>query len=137
MTTKTDRITRFDRTTCRLVRERIDAALADLGAELGLDISAGSGSFDAGFYRVKVTCAVKHDDGTVETPEATAFKRLATLYGLKADDLGREFTSRGKTFKVTGLKTRAKKYPVLATDSEGKTYKFPAARVASLLAMEA
>ena len=51
--------------------------------------------------------------------------KMARLYTLNPDDLGKTFTSGGKTFKIEGLKTRSHKRPVLASDVRtGKKFVF-------------
>jgi hypothetical protein len=77
---------------------------------------------------------VMDDDGNRISPEATAFKTKAWVYGLKPTDLGKEFVSNGKTFKITGLISRRKKYPIQATCIEtGRGFKFGASQVAAAL----
>jgi len=129
MTTQTQ-ITTFDRSACREVGTRIDEALAALAADLGIQITRKGGTFTAGNFTLKIECAVKSADGTVETREAVDFKRLAHLYGLKPEHLGMTFRRMGKTYTVIGIKTRARKYPILCRTSDGKTYKMPEQTVA-------
>ena len=37
---------------------------------------------------------------------------MAESYGLAPSDLGREFTARGETFRITGLNPNRPRYPV-------------------------
>jgi hypothetical protein len=64
------------------------------------------------------------DDGEVVTKESEDFRRYAHEYGLKPEWLGKTFESRGQEFTIVGLSTRAKKYKVIARNSEGVGYKF-------------
>ena len=47
-------------------------------------------------------------------------------FGLLTTDFGRTFKHRSSTFTVIGIKPRSPKYPVLAQNTRGKVYKFPA-----------
>lgn len=115
----------IDRSTCRLLRDKINESLQELAQELGVTIEAGNASFTNSNVTFKVNIATKNEDGSVNTKEAEDFRRYAARYGLKPDDLGREFTSNGKRFKITGAKPRASRYPILAERiPDGKGYKF-------------
>ena len=47
-----------------------------------------------------------------ETESRSAFRAFATMYGLTAADLDREFTDRmGKRYRLIGLNLKARKYP--------------------------
>lgn len=98
-------------------------------------VERGSASYTSGTFNVKFTFSKVGDDGTVETPERAAFIRSAQFYGLTAEDIDAEFRSGGKTFTIVGLKTRARKRPVLCNGSDGKQYVFPAETVKGLLAV--
>ena len=52
------------------------------------------------------------------------FETKAFLVGVKKTAFGKTFTSQGRKFKITGLNTRAKKYPIQASTVGGKRYKF-------------
>ena len=39
---------------------------------------------------------------------------------------GKKFTLRNNTFTITELKPRSSRYPVIAEDANGKSYKFTA-----------
>ena len=74
----------------------------------------------------KLVGTVTDDSGTEVDPEAKAFTDMAKLFGLKPEYLGRSFMSRGRSFTVTGLKPRNRKYPVMAKTADGRGFKFPA-----------
>ena len=114
----------------RIVEDNLDGALDDI--QEGLQVKLGNASYTSGdIFPIAFKCEVSatNEDGTVETKEARDFKQLAEIYGLSPDDLGREFTTwDGKTFKITGLSRRRRKFPISAT-MNGKSYKFPAEQV--------
>lgn len=119
------KLTKFDPATCRIVLDRIKAALAPLAAELGVEISTGGGKYEGDYFAPKLRLSIVGADGAVGSPEANAFRQLASLYGLKPDDLGKSFKSHGRKFTIAGLKTRAHARPVVAKGDDGKLYGFP------------
>jgi len=124
----------IDRASCKRLRDELDKVLAPLGMKLGLDISAGNATFTAENATFKVKIATLSADGTVRDEEAEAFKKGAVLYGLKPEMLNTTFKGwNGETFEIVGLATRSRKYPVLAKDKSGKTFKFPIAQVLAQL----
>jgi hypothetical protein len=128
-----DKITKFDPATCRALSDRIKAALQPLAESLGVTITMGGGKYEAGYYDPKLRVSVVGADGTIGSPEAAAFRQLAHLYGLKAEDLGKTFRAQGDTLTITGLRTRAAKRPIVARATSGKSYVFPAEDVKRLL----
>lgn len=124
------KITAFDRATCAVVSKRIEERLADLATELGVKITTKGGTFSGGHYTLKLEVATVSDTGMVNTREADAFKQLAALYGMSPDDLGKEFTANGKTYRITGLASRRSVRPVIAADVRtSKSYVFTVADV--------
>lgn len=108
-----------------LLREEINAALAAVGAKHGVTLTAGSCRYEAdgGSATFKLGVARVNADGTVDSPERTAFLMNADLYGLKASDLGAVFAMGGHRYEVTGLATRRSKKPVIIRETDsGKTY---------------
>lgn len=103
------------------LRTRMQALLNDFA---GLNVKVGNASYTDGSCTFKVECAVVAANGVVVTKEATAFERYANGYGLLGVSLGDKFTSKGRTFEITGLNTRARRMPVQAKDRSGRGYKF-------------
>lgn len=123
----------MDKQRANEIRTIAQATLDALGTEIGMKISIKNGTFDAGQITFKVEFAEIGESGMAETKEVTDFRNYASSYGLKADDLGRQFTMRGESFEVCGLKPRARKMPILAKRTDGRTFKFAADDVKRLL----
>jgi len=130
------RIEMFDRTICRAVAEKITEALGPITEEMGLVVEYKSGSFSDTSFKMRIELATISEDGEANTQERTDFLRYAEIYGLSPDDYGREFTNhKGNTFKICGLASRSRKYPVLATKiGSDDVYKFSVEQVRRLLA---
>lgn len=107
------------------LRPKVEAALADLAKDLGIVIKAGKINYSADNCTLQVTFANVGEGGVVLSKEATDFKRMAKLYGLEPEDLGRTFKWGGKEFTITGLAARAARFPILGKDALGRTFKFP------------
>jgi hypothetical protein len=118
---------KIDRDTVRAIRQQINDALAPIGKSLGVTVEVeGSATFTASNINFKVVVAKTTKDGVVLTKEAEAWKRLASMYGLDPEALGKTFTYGGKEYKITGLATRRGRFPVQADRvSDGRGFKFP------------
>lgn len=123
----------IDRTNLTRIRSSIQQALEAVADEYDVKISVGNASFTGNNASIKVDVATIAENGEVNTKEATDFKVCARRYGMAASDLGRTFHYDGHLFTLSGCKPRAKKYPILAKRLDGKTFKFGAPLVKSLL----
>ena len=125
------KVTGFDKAICKAVGADIEKALNSVAVKYGINIKRGNGKFSGNTLDLKIHCACVKG-GKVMSKEASDFKTMASLYGLKPSDLGRSFTIGSGTFKITGLNTKAHKYPINASKN-GSGYKFPASSVKLLL----
>jgi hypothetical protein len=116
---------KIDSLACKLLREKINAALAPLGKELGVVILAKNATYNhAGTNATfKLEVAAIGESGQVETKGAAAYRELHQLFGLPADGLFKEIIYAGKPFKIVGLLPRSEKSPLLAQAPDGKQYR--------------
>jgi hypothetical protein len=128
-----NKIQEFNRANVRALHAEVEAALKPIAEKYGLLLERKGRTFyrdslPAGFQFVVAT---EGADGEVLDSKAKDFQRLAGSFGLKAEDLGKEFISgHGERYRITGLNPRAKRYPILGERvSDGKTYKFGAITV--------
>lgn len=112
----------------RKLRLELQTVLDEQAKYLGLKFTVGNATMGA-TVTFKLECATVLADGTVKTREAEDFKRYATAFGLKVDDLGRTIKYAGHQYVVKGLKPSASKFPVLADRDDGKRYCLPTAAV--------
>lgn len=115
---------KITRETIAALREEMETTFAALGQKHGVQLKFGRCQFgDVGLLKIDV--AAFGDSGEVETREALDFKINAATFGLRADDLHREFSSMGRRFVLTGLRVRSRKMPFLAkAKDDGKVYTF-------------
>jgi len=119
------KITRFDRAVCMNIGKAVTDALKPLEDKFGISFNRKGGSFSDTSYTMKIEMAVVAADGTVLSREAEDFKRYCQLYNLEAEDLGKTFVADdGYIWRVKGLNSRSRKYPILAERiKDGKTFK--------------
>lgn len=122
----------FDGTSVRRIMDECRAALEPIAEKYGLVLDRKGSTYHRDALPVMLQFMIKDvdEDGNVLTAEAKAFQKYAVMFGLKAEDLGREFMFRGETFRVVGLRPKSPKFPVLAENVRtGKTFKFREADV--------
>jgi hypothetical protein len=128
------KVKQIDRATCRKLRTELEKVLEPFGKKFGISVTTGSGRFSDNNFTLKIEMATVDKDGNVRNKEAEAFKLMASVYGLKPEHLNTSFkTWTGESFEIVGWATRSKKYPILAKNKEGKTFKFPVEEVKTLL----
>lgn len=126
--TKAKTIKKFDRASVRTILEECEEALRPIAEKHGLTLNRKGRTYYPDSLPVMYQFLVteKDEDGNVLTAEAKEFQKRAVMYGLEPEDLHREFVNGGDTFRITGLKPRSRKYPILGENVRtGKTYKFP------------
>lgn len=123
----------IDRNLIEKVRDDIRPFLEPIGEKHGINLELGRCSYSSGNFTLKLEGSLVGDDGVVLTKEAEDFKKYAHWHGLVPEDLGKTFVHTHVVYTITGLKTRAKKYPITARASNGKEYKFAAGSVRMLL----
>ncbi len=129
------KITEFNRATARDLQAAVKLALAPVAEEFGIDITVKGGTFSPSSLVQKIEFATVGEGGLVNDRDAESFKMSAARYGLKIDDLGREFSYAGGRYRVVGLRPKSRKYPVVAVDvADGRKTKFPADSVRAFLA---
>ncbi|KKM67498.1 hypothetical protein LCGC14_1470550 [marine sediment metagenome] len=119
-------ITKLDRSAVQVLRDDIDQALKDVADKHGVKITVNGARYRAteGDFKVKVNTI--GTNGVVETAKRSSFIALASHHGLDPKWIDREFMHQGIRYKILGLNTRAKRYPVEVLRMDmGTAYKFP------------
>lgn len=116
----------------------IDEALKTVSAKHGITFSSSRSKYGSEYsYTVKGSIPVLDETGFDRgTPEAQAWLALGdweikqafnypeTLPFTPDQALGVEFSYGGKHYTFLGMTPRARKYPLLAKGTDGKTWKF-------------
>jgi len=131
------KIAKINAQACQLIRQAVDVVIKAEMAKLGLDAKSGRMTYSDGSCTLKVEIVTRNADGSANSKQAEDFKAYASMYGLEPEDLGKEFTHRGVVYKIVGLKTRGRKFPIqVERVHDGKTFKFPDHTVAKELGHE-
>lgn len=121
-------VTKFTNTNVRQILSECEEALRPIAEKYGLTLDQKGKSYRRDALPVMYQFLVRETDeeGNEMSSEGKEFQRRAPWLGLEASDLNREFTSRGRKYRITGLNPRGRKYPILAEEVRtGKKYKFP------------
>lgn len=109
----------------RITTEAVEAVQAALGD--AVHVERGRVTYDDNAVTMKIVVSrVDAETGEAMTPARRDFERYCGIFGLEPGDLGATFKSRGRTYTIVGLKTRARTYPILAERDDGQSFKFPA-----------
>ena len=130
------KVKEIDRILIEKLRDEISHCLEPIGEKYGIELKAGRCGYSSGNFTMKLEGSLVGDDGVVLTKEAEDFKKYAHWHGLVPEDLGKTFVHTHVVYTITGLKTRASKYPITAQASNGGSYKFAAESVKMLLKQE-
>jgi len=115
----------IDRELCKRLREEINAALERVGDAHNAEVRCESGTFDDNSVRFKLVVRLRNESGAVADDRAEDFKQYAALYGLAPEDLGREFMYARENHRIVGLRTKARKRPIVAERvRDGKRFIF-------------
>lgn len=117
-------ITQFDRPVLRKIEADVLKAVEQVAEKYGVSLSPAGGNFSTSEFTVKVKFTVKSSDGSPTGKFADTFRDWHSSLRLEADDLGREFTAKGRTYRIVGANI-GRKFPVLATRDDGKDFWFP------------
>ena len=120
-----DKITQFDKTNLKEVRAVINAALSEQLEKLGLTAKIGNITFSDADFR----CKLEVSCGSTDDAARREWDKHAFLFGLTSEDFGKTFVHGGTAFTICGIKPKSRKFPVLAKNANGTTYKFPVAAV--------
>lgn len=103
-------------------REDLLVATKDLAEKYDINIETGNINYDKFSFSMNLKVMKKTVNG--ESFEKSEFKKLCNIYGFKLEDYNKEFIYDGESYRLIGFNPRAKTMPVLAKNTEGKTFKF-------------
>ena len=125
-------ITSFNNSNLHDIRLAIDTAFEDIKSEFGINLEIGRIRYDrdGSQFTTKLTGNI----GVSQTRERKDFTRYAkTLCGLDPAWLDKSYTDGGNTYKITGLKTKARKNKIMLECSDGTGRVAPAELVKRMM----
>jgi len=102
-------------------KKRLEKALKLVGKTFGLDIDVKSEQ--ASYSEAKFSVTFR-EAGQLSSDQRV-WNGMCQSYGMKPEHFGAKFNSRGRIFTITGVNSRAPTYPIKATRSDGRKFKFP------------
>lgn len=118
--------TPFNKVSCQVFRNEINAALEEIAKKHGVSISAGAAKYTAQTIEFKLNIGAITTSGVVATKESLALPSAITAHGLAITDGNLSFTTtNGLNLTLTGYNHRCYARPWVATDFTGRSYKVP------------
>lgn len=105
--------------------EDLRSSLKPLEDKYGIKINFGTLRFSDVEMKTTLTAEVLNvteTNGSVIEKRQSDFNMWCFLAGLKAEDYGKVFVHNGKTYKIIGIKPRAKKNNVMLEHNGNSTY---------------
>jgi hypothetical protein len=119
----------MDKAKCKAIHDEVDKAVQAIAERHGLTLVKSRAAYDSGMARFHFEVC---EEG--QSTEERDFQTHAHLYGLKPEMLGQTIevplNGKVKTFRVVGLNSRSRKFPVIIKGPDGETRKAAAAWVA-------
>ena len=101
----------MDKANVESMRAYLETMLTGFEEHFGVQVNVGRITYSPNNCKIPLQVSDVTEDGFVASKEAMDFKNLACTYGLEADMLGKQFELRGTKYELTGLNTRAHKFP--------------------------
>lgn len=112
------------------IQEKIKAAIAQIELDENVKIDFGSISFNPQKYSTSMVVTTLEKSEKVES----VLERTCRSIGFTQNVIGMSFDFRGDKYEITEIKTKNRKYPVIATEMRTKRgYKFSVETVRKLL----
>lgn len=121
---KGERIGRLTKEHFKTIRKEIADKLKPLEITYGIKFHLGRIRFDDVSFRGRLEGTLLSPSGN-DSAEAVQFKNSCLRYGLQPSDYNKTVTLpiyskfAGKNGRISGINTRAKKYPIIITLSDG------------------
>jgi hypothetical protein len=112
------------------VQNKIKEAIAQIEKDENVKIDFGSLSFNPQRYSTSMTVSTLEKSEKVES----VLERTCRSIGFTQNVIGMSFDFRGDKYEITDIKTKNRKYPVIATENRTKkSYKFSIDTIKRLL----
>jgi hypothetical protein len=117
-----ERITRMDRTIAKRLGDDLEKAAQEVAKKYGVVAARRSGSFSDMQFTTKIEFAITETaDG--KSPAQVEFERYAKIFGLEAEDYGKEIVLQAERFTIAGIRPKASKNCIsIKRVSDGKGF---------------
>ena len=112
------------------VQNKIKAAIAEIEKEENVKIDFGTVSFNLQKYSTSMTVSSLEKSEKVES----VLERTCRSIGFTQNVIGMSFDFRGDKYEISDIKTKNRKYPVIALETRTKkSYKFSVDTIKKIL----
>lgn len=111
------------------VQAKIKAAIAQIEKEENVKISFGNIRYNSAYYTSQLKVSTLEKNEKVKG----VYESICRSLGFTQDVVGMTFTKGSTQYEIIDIKTRNRKYPVIAKTKSGKQYKFAVSTVKSLI----
>lgn len=119
----------IDKELVKTLRDELQLAVTKVCARYGMNAEQQKSiTYSEDSFNIRFTIS----NGEVDIKRKDFVKNCFT-YGLSPKHYGETFKQEGKIYTITGINTRARKYPVETTTNEGKSVRFMAISIRTIL----
>ena len=111
------------------VQAKIQAAIAQIEKEEGVSISFGSIKYNSAYYSATMKVSTTEKSEKVDGIYESICKRL----GFTQNEIGLSFNASMGEMIITDIKTKNRKYPVIAQAQNGTSYKYSVDHIKKLV----
>jgi len=112
------------------VQDKIKAAIDQIEKDEQVKIEFGSCRYNSAYYNttMKVTTLVKSEK------VSDVFESISKRFGFTQNIIGMQFNSKNGVYEIIDIKTRSRKYPIIAKSlSTGQQFKYSVASIKALI----
>ena len=112
----------------KMIRADLEAALKAVGQKHNILFKTGAMSYNELYFTMSMKGSFLNAIGSTEDADREEFELYCGRFGLTKEMFGKIFTLVGKDYKIVGIRPKARKYQVSATNC-GKIFIFEASAV--------
>jgi hypothetical protein len=105
------------------VQEKIKQAIAKIEQEEQVSIKFGNRSYNNSMYSTKMTVTTTAQDNSTVQAVDSVNTRMSQSYGFTENIIGKKFMSTSGELTISEFKTRNRKYPIITTSEDGRSFK--------------
>ena len=121
----------FTKSEIETLRREINEALKPLEEKFNVSFKLGNIHYTDKEFSSKLNCNV----GTRDSFRKIHFERYCRNYGLRPEHFGKILFLQGKPLKIVGIRTSARKYPIIC-EKDGQEYVYTKETIKYLLSKE-
>jgi hypothetical protein len=110
----------------KVIQADLRAAFVAIGEKHKISIAMGSLTYNDLYFTCPIKGRFLDAKGSTEEADKAEWDAYCGKFGLKSDMFGKVFVLGGKTYKIIGIKPKARKYPVVGQVGSGGKYVFSA-----------